>query len=180
MKINPVLFLLVMLLPVPVIAAETAVAARDQNMLAEPNSEAKVVGKLVKNDKFEVLKRDKSWALVSTGSQQGWILIFYLSWGEAPASKPDPMKEVAASLGLISRKQEGQVTAVLGIRGIDEETLKAAKFNGDELKKMESFLVPKEAATLFASEGMLTPLKVEYLPAPVLQSPNDPSAPQAP
>jgi hypothetical protein len=59
------------------------------------------------------------------------------------------------------------VVATTGIRGLDEEQLKAAKFDAAELKKAESFATTRAQARTFAADGRLMPRKVEYLlPAP--------------
>jgi len=147
-------------------AAETGIAARDLDLLAEPRNDARVIGKLPKNGKFELLKSERFWVQVSTGTHQGWVLAFYLSMREAPPASPSPGRVVAESLGLATQRQGGQATAALGIRGIDEEGLKAAQFNAEELKKLESFLVTGPAAASFAQEVNLAPKKVEYLSAP--------------
>lgn len=148
-------------------SAETGIAARDLDLRADPRNDAKIVGKLQKDGRFELLKYEKFWAQVSAGNRQGWVMSFYLSMGAEPAANPSPGRVVAESLGLVTRRQGGQATAVLGIRGIDEEQLKAARFNAEELKKLESFLVTRPTATVFAREIPLGPVKVDYLRAPV-------------
>jgi hypothetical protein len=53
------------------------------------------------------------------------------------------------------------------VRGLDEAQLKAAKFNTEELKRLESSLGSKQAAEDFAKEGKLVSHKIEFLPAAV-------------
>lgn len=154
-------------------SADTGIAARDLELRAEPRNDARIVGKLQKDGRFELLKYEKFWAQVSAGNQQGWVMSFYLSMGAEPAANPSPGRVVAESLGLATQRQGGQATAALGIRGIDEEQLKAARFNAEELKRLESFLVTRPTATTFAREIPLAPVGVEYLPAPVPGNPGD-------
>ncbi len=157
----------------PARSADTGIAARDLDLRAEPRNDARIVGKLQKDGRFELVKYEKFWAQVSAGNQQGWVMSFYLSMGAEPQANPSPGRVVAESLGLATQRQGGQATAALGIRGIDEEQLKAARFDAEELKKLESFLVTGPAAATFAGEIPLGPVKVEYLPAPMPENPGD-------
>ena len=61
------------------------------------------------------------------------------------------------------RAGSGRVVATTGIRGLDEEQLKQAKYNGSELKKLNTFTVTSAQAKTFAREGKLTVRHVGYL-----------------
>ena len=140
--------------------AESGIAARDLDLRAEPRNDARVVGKLIKDAKFEVLKHQKPWAQVSTGEQQGWVLFFYLGWAEAPAPAPVSSRNFSSIFSFGAQRQ--QTTAVLGIRGLDEEELKSARFNADEMNRLESFAVNSGTAGEFAREGQLAPRRLDY------------------
>jgi hypothetical protein len=56
------------------------------------------------------------------------------------------------------------VVATTGIRGLNEEELKAAQFNEAEVRLAESYAVSKEQAQQFATEGKLLARKFDYLP----------------
>ena len=154
-------------------SADAGIAARDLELRAEPRNDARIVGKLQKDGRFELLKYEKFWAHIAAGNQQGWVMSFYLSMGAEPAASPSPGRVVAESLGLVTQRQGGQATAALGVRGIDEEQLKAARFDAEQLKKLESFFVTAPSATTFAREVQLSPATVEYLPAPAPENPGD-------
>ena len=162
------LLALLLLLPLMAIAAETGTAARDLNLLEEPRHDAKVVGKLAKDGRFEVIKRDKFWALIAVGAQQGWVLPFYLSFGEASQGNGSTVGRGLAEIVTLGAKprDNNQVVATIGIRGISEEDLKSAKFNAEELKTLEGYSVAAPIAAGFAQAEQLAPLQVDYLPAP--------------
>ena len=61
------------------------------------------------------------------------------------------------------RAGTGNVVAATGVRGLNEEELKEAKFNPAEIEKMESFTVSRKDAKRFAREGKLNARKVESL-----------------
>jgi hypothetical protein len=75
--------------------------------------------------------------------------------------------DASGLLGLASgRAGTGKVVATTGIRGLNEEELKAAKFDGKELERAESYATSKQAAAKFAAQGKLAARKFDYLPAP--------------
>jgi hypothetical protein len=143
------------------IAGDIGYATRDLNLQAEPRQNAAVVGKLAKNGKFERVGSQNFWTQISIGELRGWVPSFYLSWTEAPQTNTG--KELVGAAGLATQRRGGEVTAVIGIRGLDEEQLKAARYSEEELKRMESFLAPAPAAAAFAQEGSLSPKKMDYL-----------------
>jgi uncharacterized protein YgiM (DUF1202 family) len=154
----------------PGYAADVRYASKELNLRAAPRGDSATVATIPKNTRFEVIGEQASWAQISTGKQQGWVLFFYLI--PEPTSNPEPMNEVKNSFGLLTGKQgTGQVTAVLGVRGLDEEQLKAAKFNADELKRLEALPASRQAAESFAREGRLVARKIEFLPAPLAATP---------
>jgi hypothetical protein len=70
-------------------------------------------------------------------------------------------------LGIASgRAGTGKVVSTTGIRGLNEEELKSAKFNADELKLAESFATTRADADGFAKKGELKSQKFDYLPEP--------------
>lgn len=60
----------------------------------------------------------------------------------------------------------GQIVATAGIRGLDEERLRAARFDAAELNRMESYTASADAARSFAAQGGLSSHPVAYLPDP--------------
>jgi hypothetical protein len=90
-----------------------------------------------------------------------------LSIRRSAARKTSAAAEVAGLAGLASgRAGTGRVVATTGIRGLDEEELKAAQYNEPELKLAESYLTSRAEAQKFASKGKLAARKMDYLPEP--------------
>jgi hypothetical protein len=152
------------LLPLAAWGGETGYATREVELRAEPLAGAAVVGTLAKGAKFEIVGEQKAWAQVKSAERTGWTLLFYVMKGEPPqgASAGRTLSEL---WNLGTDRSQGQITATIGVRGIDEEQLKAAHFNGEELKRLEALALPKETGDKFAAEGALAPRKVDYLPA---------------
>ena len=145
---------------------ESGIAARDLDLLAEPRGDARAVGKVAKDARFELLASERFWVHIAAGGQQGWVQRFYLSWGAAPAASPAPGRVLMESLGLATRQRQGSVTATLGVRGIDEEQLKLAQFNAAELQRLDALRVPRPVADGYALEGRLLARKLDYLADP--------------
>ena len=145
------------------LAGDAGTALKADDLKAEPFRDAKTVGSLATGDRVEILKKEGGWLQVKSAKGSGWVRMLSIRRGEARKGSGD----AAGVLGLASgRAGTGQVVATTGIRGLNEEELKAAKYNETELKKAESFGTPQAEARKFAAEGQLVPRKVEYLPAP--------------
>jgi hypothetical protein len=146
-------------------AAEPGYMSREVELRAEPTGGAPVVGRIAKGEKLEILAEQRAWSQVRAGGQSGWALSFYVMKGQ-----PAPERRVGRRLGelfSLGTERRAETTATIGIRGLDEEELKAAQFNEPELKRLETLGVPRAEGEAFAKRGQLAPQKVDYLaPAP--------------
>jgi hypothetical protein len=142
-------------------AAESGVALKADDIRAEPFGDAKSVAKLAINDKVDILGKDGGWLQVKSAKGKGWVRMLSIRKGDAKKGG----NEAAGLLSLSSgRAGTGKVVATTGIRGLSEEELKAAKFNVEEVKLNESYVVSKAQAQQFANEGKLVARKFDYLP----------------
>lgn len=66
----------------------------------------------------------------------------------------------AASLGT------GQIVSTAGIRGLDEEKLKAAQYDAAQIRELDSQTVNADAARSFAAQAGLRSRPIAYLPDP--------------
>jgi hypothetical protein len=145
------------------LAGEAGTALKADDLKAEPFRDAKTVGSLATGDRVEILTREGGWFQVKSAKGSGWVRMLSVRRGEARKGGDD----AAGVLGLASgRAGTGTVVATTGVRGLNEEQLKAAKYNEAEVKKVESFTTTQAEARKFAAEGKLVARKVEYLPAP--------------
>ncbi|GAO36985.1 ligand-binding protein SH3 [Sulfuricella sp. T08] len=146
-------------------AGESGAAVKADELKTEPFRDAKTVGKLTSGDKVEILKKDGGWFQVKSTRGNGWVRMLSIRRGEA--RKTSTGSEITGLAGLASgRAGTGRVVATTGIRGLNEEELKAAKFNEAELKRAESSLTSRAEAKKFAAKGKLTARKLDYLPDP--------------
>jgi len=160
-------FLLLAALPMPAWTGETGYATREIELRAQPAGGSAIAGKVPAAQKFEIVGEEKAWVRIQAGALNGWTLLFYVMKGE-PAQSVSAGRTASELWNLGTDRSKGQITSTIGVRGIDEEQLKAAHFNAEELKRLEAQLVAKEAGDAFASEGGLVARKVADLPEPGL------------
>ena len=158
-------WLLFCALPAFAWAGETGYATRELELRAQPVAGAAIAGKVPAGQKFEILGEEKAWVRIQAGPVSGWTLLFYVMKGE-PSQGVSAGRTASELWNLGTDRSKGQITSTIGIRGIDEEQLQAAHFDGEELKRLESQLVGKEAGDAFAREAGLEARKVADLPEP--------------
>lgn len=151
------------LLLAPLLAiAESGTALKDDTLRVEPYADAKASGAIKRSDKVDILEKKGAWLKVKAPKASGWVRLLSVKRGEASKSN-----EVAGVLSVASgRAGTGQVVSTTGVRGLNEEGLKAAKFNEAEVKQLEGYSVSAEQAQQFAKAGGLQASKLAYLPKP--------------
>lgn len=159
--LNVTVLAILVLFTQPAIAVETGAALKADAIKAEPFSDAKTIATLAVGDKVSIIKKDGGWLNVKSSKGNGWVRMLSIRRGEAKQGKG-----VAESfMGLASgRAGTGKVVATTGIRGLNEEELKSAKFDAGELKLNESYATSRSEALDFANQGKLKPRSLDYLP----------------
>ncbi|MBC7756441.1 MAG: SH3 domain-containing protein [Bdellovibrio sp.] len=142
--------------PILALAGEAGTALKADVLRAEPFADAKTAGSLNKNDTLDILAKKGAWLQVKSKSASGWVRILSVKRGGASVSGSS-IADIASG-----RAGTGKVVSTTGIRGLSAEELKAAKFNEDEMKKMESHAVSATDAQSFASAGGLTSAQMAY------------------
>lgn len=158
-----ILLVLAMLTMPLAMAAETGTALKAETMRAEPFGDAKPLGALAAGEKVSILKKDGGWLKVKSAKSSGWVRMLSIRKGEARKGGSDASGVLALASG---RAGTGKVVATTGVRGLNEEELKAAKFNEEELKLAESYASSKPEAAKFSAQGKLVARPFDYLPAP--------------
>jgi hypothetical protein len=163
MKIYKFLLLLLLValfLPGISLAAEMGTALKADNIRKEPYTDAKKTGSFARGDKLEILSKKGAWLKVKTAKASGWVRLLSVKRGTSKSGN-----EVAGVLDVASgRAGTGQVVATTGVRGLNEEDLKKAKYNAAEVKKLESYTQTSKQGEQFAKSGGLKAVKFAYLP----------------
>lgn len=153
--------------------AAPGLALKDENLLAQPNATAAAVGKMTKGATVDIVAKQGGWLQVKAGGKQGWVRLLSVRAGAGGAGG-DGLAGVAGVAGAVTQKSDpSRVVAVAGVRGLNEEDLKGAKFNAAELAKLESFTVTSTQAKAFAEKSGLKTQTVASLPKPETQPGSD-------
>lgn len=151
-----------LVLSVPVWAAQGSLL-RAENLRAAPAVDAPIVAELAQGTAVDVVGRQGGWMKVRSGTKTGWVRLLSVRPGRA-GERGVGLEEVA---GLVARRPDAsRVVSVAGVRGLSEENLKTAKFNAQQLEKLDSYAVSAEAARAFAAEQGLYARQVAQLSAP--------------
>ncbi len=146
-------------------AAQQVTLERDSPLYAGPRMEGAPVAQLKQGETGEVLGKQGAWLNLKTQAASGWLFSFNVRF---PAQKSDAEAGAGtgAALGrVLGPRRSVSVTSGIGVRGIEEEDLKQARFDGQQMKLLESYAASPEAAAERARAAGLAPVKVDYLDA---------------
>lgn len=154
--------------PLPSLAREASVG-KPSSLYAEPFRDAAVVETLSAASTVEVMERKGGWSRVQHKQSEGWIRTLDLRFGKATESSV-----VADTFGLATgRSGSGNVVATTGIRGLDEEDLKSADFNAEQIGLAESYRIEPSVAESAAARAGLQSNSLTYFDA---DTPGKPAA----
>lgn len=156
---------LAMLGPAPAAAQEIGTALKPDEVKAEPYQDAKTLARIAKGDRLEVLARQGGWLRIKAGSRTGWVRLLSVRRGQA--AQTNVAREVGGVAGVATgRTATGKVVSTTGVRGLDAEELKAAKFDEKQIAKAESLAVSAADGRRFAAQAGLAAQAVKPLPDP--------------
>lgn len=144
-------------------AAETGTLLKADDLKAEPFRDAKTLATLASGGKVDILGKDGGWYKVKSAKGSGWVRMLSIRKGDARKGGGDAAGLLGAASG---RTGTGKIVATTGIRGLNEEELKAAKFNEKEVKLFESYATARADAQKFAVQARLEARQMDYLPEP--------------
>ena len=136
-------------------AQEQAVLERDAALLAEPRNGAAVVTRLKQGASGEVIARKGAWVNLRTPSGTGWLFSFNVRFQAAGAAATPSVTAAPA--------RRAPITPTIGIRGLEAEDLKQARYNDAQMRLLDSFAASRHDAESAAQANGLTPMRVDYL-----------------
>jgi len=141
------------------VAAEKGSALKNDSLRSEPFADAKVTGSLARGESLEIIKKQGAWLQVKSAKGSGWVRLLSVKRGTASTSN-----QAAGVLAVASgRAGTGQVVSTTGVRGLSEQELKAAKFNEEEVKTLESYTLSADKGRAFAKAGNLNSIAFKNL-----------------
>lgn len=150
--------------------AAPGLALRDENLLAKPSASSSAVGKMSKGMAVDIVAKQGGWLQVKAGKAQGWVRLLGVRAGAGGSG--DGLAGIAGVAGAVTQQSDpSRVVAVAGVRGLNEEDLKGARFSPEELARLEGYAVSRSQATAFAEKSGLRAQNVAALPKPQSSQP---------
>lgn len=154
-----------------VASAATGTVLRDEKLLTQPSATAGVAGSVARGASVTILSKDGGWLRVTAGKTTGWVRLLSVRAGAGGLGGAGIGDVVGAAT---TRSDPTRVVAVAGLRGLNDEQLKQAKFNADELARMETHGVTTAQASGFAAQSGLAAVKIADLPKPKAEQSTSP------
>lgn len=150
------------------IATMSALAApgtvlRNDKLYSQPNAASKVAANVPKGASVDIVAKQGGWLRVNSGKSTGWIRLLSVRAGAGGLGGAGLGDVVGAAT---TKSDPSRVVAVAGLRGLNDEDLKQAKFNGEELAKLNAWQATPAQVRNFAAQAGLAVTNVAALPAP--------------
>ncbi len=150
------------LLPAPAWAADDYYigASRGADVLAAPQADAAVVGHLERLSEVRVLERQRAWWNIEAADVRGWVPAGAVRKRHQPGRAEKAGNSVLEGLSSLFHRDDpaGRKTAVLGVRGLDEETgAVRGRANVAAVEWMERLTVSDAEIARFIEQGRLNP-----------------------
>lgn len=153
--------ILIMLIAGVAQATESGSTIKSDTLRAAPYSDAAVIVSLPAATKVEIIKKDGGWMQIKSSQGSGWIRMLSIRRGDTRTGSAD----LAGLANLASgRSGTGKIVSTTGIRGLNEEELKSARYDDKQLTLAESFLTGRGEAQKFAAQAKLKTQQLNYLP----------------
>lgn len=151
--------------------AAPGLALKDENLYSKPSATSPVAGKMTKGMAVEIVAKEGGWLQVKAGKAQGWVRLLSVRAGSGGGS--DGLAGVVGVAGAVTQKSDpSRVVAVAGVRGLNEEDLKGAKYSAEEIARLDAYAVSRAQATAFADKSGLKTQNVAALPKPQSSQPS--------
>jgi len=136
---------------------------RNDKLYSQPSASSTVAGSVAKGASVNILAKQGGWLRVTAGKSTGWVRLLSVRAGAGGLGGAGLGDVVGAAT---TKSDPSRVVAVAGLRGLNDEDLKQAKFNAEELARLNGWQVTPSQAQTFASQSGLATVKVTSLPDP--------------
>lgn len=136
---------------------------RDENLRAHPSATAMATAQVGRGTAVEIVSRRGGWLQIRTGRTQGWVRLLSVRAGQGGAGGAG----LRDMVGVATRRADpSRVVSVAGVRGLSEDQLRQARFDADELARLDNYSVTPSQARVHASKSGLAAVSVAPLPRP--------------
>lgn len=162
------------LMSVPAVQAAPGTLLRDETLRAQASATASATGQISRGTAVDIVSRRGGWLQVRTPRAQGWVRLLSVRAGRGGVAGAG-LNDV---VGVATRRSDpSRVVSVAGVRGLTEDQLRQARFDADELARLDQSAVTLSQARNHASKSGLASVNVPSLPRPAAYA--DPGNPGA-
>lgn len=154
---------LVLCVPAAPALAAPGTVLRNDKLYSQPSASSKVAASVSKGASVNILSKQGGWLRVTSGKSTGWIRLLSVRAGAGGLGGAGLGDVVGAAT---TRSDPSRVVAVAGLRGLNDEDLKQARFNGEELARLSTWQATPAQARSFATQAGLKTANVAALPVP--------------
>ncbi|MCI0400910.1 MAG: SH3 domain-containing protein [Gammaproteobacteria bacterium] len=151
-------------------AGEVGVTLFDLELKTAPDLDASSVAQVPKDTQVEILERKAAWLHVRVldgGGDEGWVSTYDVRQsGQGTRTPQGGGTGLSRFLGMLFGEpgpHGPQVTSTIGIRGMDEADLAAAKPAPEEYAKLDKYKSSIQRASRLAQTADLKATKLDYL-----------------
>jgi len=132
-------------------------------ILAAPRVDAAVRANVAEGTAGHAGERRGPWLAVRTSAGHGWVPSFNVRYRATSSTAPRPQ---ASPLNAFRSVTGGNVTATIGVRGLEKDDRAHAKFDARQLSLLESSRATEAQARAAAAAAGLRSRDVEFLAEP--------------
>lgn len=143
--------------------ASPGTVLRNDRLYTQPSSSATVAATVARGTAVNILSKKGGWVRVTAGRTTGWMRLLSVRAGEGGVRGAGVGDVFGAAT---TRSDPSRVVAVAGLRGLNDEDLKLAKFNPEEIARLEAIDVSAAQVNSFARQRGLASVSVPSLPEP--------------
>lgn len=136
---------------------------RDESLRSQPSATAPVAAQISRGTSVDIVARRGGWLQVNTGRSQGWVRLLSVRAGQGGSGGAG----LGDVVGVATRRADpSRVVSVAGVRGLNEDQLRQARFDADELARLDNYSATLSQGRNHASRAGLATVNVPSLPRP--------------
>lgn len=136
---------------------------RDEMLRAQASATAPVTGQVSRGTAVDIVARRGGWLQVRTPRAQGWVRLLSVRAGQRGSGGA----RLGDVVGVATRRSDpSRVVSVAGVRGLSEDQLRQARFDAEELARLDNHAATLSQARNHASRSGLASVNVPSLPRP--------------
>lgn len=134
---------------------------RDETLRSQASATAPVTARVSRGTAVDIVSRRGGWLQVRTARTQGWVRLLSVRAGRGGSGGAG----LGDVVGVATRRADpSRVVSVAGVRGLSEDQLRQARFDADELARLDNHAATLSQARNHASKSGLASVNVPSLP----------------